>query len=673
MYTPAANVVLCNVTGVGDLTAKLLHFSKTIGFKPSEYTVLLLNKRPKDVTLTDYQGKAATIKVDGVLKLTGNVMRVEKRFSTQDVIITAQDYRWKMNASYVGATLLDPLDSDGLPTSFNGLPYYGADVTFNLKGLPNRSLSDNTFVPPGFEHNTANAAYWTYGDALEYLWGLQSEVAMPTVSGQTPKDWTIGGTNRKMEELALFGKPIAEACAEIINRTRCQWYLDASNVPKFFAIDAPVTTLAMDMPDPDSPSTPTANTPIEFNTEISVDDAIGQLDIVGGKQQREVMLKTTWTDGVYHDPPATVTDTDFTQGQWFGISVDAGFKNWTALMPGTIQWSNYNVERYLQTYINNAGWIINPGHEWMYRYDIKHDIYAAHKIGPDLPTVTIDSVTYAPFQPYRMLSQLLVARDKNGKYINPDEELAYEGVSPLELLRTQYPDGCTIDLDRGYLLARGVEPLVVNPLEVIAKPYRSTWAPTKLTIAFECAYRAYKTASTSISGMPLQIRRCIVRDELIHKTREATEVLMPMGAVFDALGNVALTEGVPVPTGATPNYSTSTTIPLQPANLTITLPAGIVLDGLGGLDEIKNVVSDYVGLRMINGNATFPTWKDIDPGTRLTGATSQYDTTDLEIVTAISFSDEQQQLEVAFTNRLGNDVMALAAAFVDQRAYRRPL
>ena len=67
MPSYAPNIVLVNVTGVGDLTSQLVHFSKVIGAKPSEFTVLLINKRPKDVVLADYQGKAATISIDGVV------------------------------------------------------------------------------------------------------------------------------------------------------------------------------------------------------------------------------------------------------------------------------------------------------------------------------------------------------------------------------------------------------------------------------------------------------------------------------------------------------------------------------------------------------------------------------------------------------------------------------
>jgi len=675
MPSYAPNIVLVNVTGVGDLTSQLIHFSKVIGAKPSEFTVLLINKRPKDVVLADYQGKAATISIDGVVKLTGNVMRVEKQFTQQNVLLTVQDYRWKMNATYVGASLLDALDGNGVPSTFNGLPYYGADVVFNLNGMPNKSKTALEFVPPGYEHSIAYADFWTYGQALEWLWSnCVTDVALPSNGGLSPKDWTFGGTNKKMEESAMFGKPVAEAIDEIVGRTRCQWYLGATNTPVFFSIDNPVATFVLNVGNPDAPVTPTDHTPIELDVEVSTDDTIGQLDIVGGKQQREVTLGTSYSGSIYNGTQVQ-TATDWEQVPWFGIETSGGWNvpglTWVG-SPYDLKWTNYSVERYLHVY-TAALMTGETFQEYTYRYNLKSDIYEAHKIGKNLPipTPTVN------FQPYKMLSQTLLARDKNGAFVNPDDPLAYEGISPLELLKTQYPDGANLDLDRGYLTARGGAPWLIQSSFIIQPPWYSVSNPTKLTIVFECAGRAYVSSTNAVAGLPTQIRRCVVRDEFIHKTCEATDFIMPVVVDIDALANWTVIEGVAVPAGWIRNYSLSGNIytsgPIRQQDFTISRPAGIVVDGIGKLNEIKSVVSPYVGLPMVNGSGALPTWVDLELGTRLTGAASQFGTTDLEVVTAIAFTDENQRLEFGFSNRMGIDIANLSSQFVNRFAYIRPL
>lgn len=660
---PVVSIVVDPAGTPETMVAELIHFKNTIGAKASKLVFRVADRRPKDVTNSSYRGKTCTFKINGTAKMTGTIQRIQKEWATQSVIFTGLDKRHQINADYVGSTFLETLDSNGVQTgTWNGLPYYGADITFNLNGRPNRNLDTaiNEFVPPGYEHNTANAAYWTYGQALEWLWTYcVTAVTIPTISGDTPKDWTWGGWNKKMEELSLFGVNVGDAIDAIMARTRSHWWLDASGTAIVASIDSPAASQALVIPDPDSPIAPlgtATDRPIDISVEESTDDAITTFDVIGGKQQREVLLKTVYTGSIYTADEVLVS-TDFEQTQWFAISNNPG---WLSALdypgsPFSAAWSNYNVQRYLHIY-DGFG---SPTNEYVYRYNLKTDIYEAHKIGVNLT---------ANCQPYKMLPQLLAARSKVGAYVNPDEETAIDGVSPLEMLALQYPDGATIDFDRGFLLGRGVEPLAVDAGYTIEPPYWGTSFPNNFTIAFECAYRNYKRVTSAISGVPT-VRRCVLRPELIHKTRESTKMVSPVVAGIDAVGNVTYTDGIATPTGWTKDYANGTT-PVMPRTLTYTTPAGIIVDGMAELAEISALITPYVGLININGEGAFPTWNDLAIGTLISDASGQYGLTGSEIVTAITFDGRSQRTEFQFTNRLGRDAMALANAFVDQRAYR---
>ena len=718
--TPVVSIIVDPAGTPETITARLLHFTQQIGGRPSEFVFQLANKRPKDVSNASYRGKTCQIKVNGTAKMTGTIQRIEKEWSRQTVVFTVLDDRHLINATYVGASLLETLDGNGLPTTTNGLPFYGADVVFNLNGLPNKDKSSLAFKPPGYEHNTTGRDYWRYITALEWLWtNCITAVSYPlqvsqvhtvtqagsagggsgsysvtvangtpwmaystdpwlttsttgtgTGSGQTVNFvkaanasadartgyiWVIpafAGLDKKMDELGpLIGTPVAEALDALVGRTRAHWWI-AGGTGYVAAIDLPTSTLPLVIPDPDAPIAPdgtATDRPIDLHVEESTDDVVTQMDVIGGKQQREILT----------------TSSDWTQTQWYGITINDGWA-WdrVPLFNFNSIWSNYDTENYRSIVISGQGWISGWPKSHIYRYNIKPDIFATHKIGPNIATDD---------QPYRALPSLLLARDKNGNFINPDSELAYDAVSPLELLFQQYPDGATLDLDRGYLFARGYPgPWVLTGTEIIKPPIYSGANPQNLTLAFECAHRAWKSASTSISGVP-DIRRAVIRDELIHKTREATKVVMPINASFDNVSFFDITEGRTVPTGATKDYSTPTSIPLNPMDYTITLPSGIVVDGMAELNEIKNLVSPYVGLLNINGTGAFPTWVDLPLGTKLSDASGQYGLTGNEVVTAVTFDGETQRLEFQFTNRLGRDAAAIANAFVDQRQYRRPV
>jgi hypothetical protein len=652
------------------LKAYLVNYTRRIGSRPDEFVVMLADRYADTVSNSAYRGKACSLAIGGSTVLTGTIHRIGKRYSDQRCEFTVLDNRWKINKTYVGAQFLETLDSNGLPTSFaNGLPGYGADITFNANGKPNKSKTSLAFVYLGYEHNTANANYWTYGEALHWLWdNCVTDVAAPT------EGWAFGGMEKKADEMALFGVPVGEAIDAILGRTRCTWTIDASGVAHIYAIGegqfggTQAIVIRAATGTPHAPSGVDDWEVEELQIEESTDDAIGQVDIVGGKQQREVLLG----------------DSDFTRVDWFGIDLTPGwvgpgrFSPFTAGM-GDV-WSNYQQNRYYYIYLASFGGNIPSLAEYTYRYNLKNDIYEAHKIGPDLQ---------ANEQPYQMLPQLLIGRDKAGNFVNPDQENAIEGVDPLELLKQQYPDGATLDLDRGYLFARGVSPVYgAGPglYHMIRPPFNSLNNPVNFTIAFQCAYRSYKSVTSSVPGLTTQIRRALLRDEIIHKTREATKVLMPVNGIFDiGVPEWRIVDGITPPTGATKNYY-DRYYPLLPSSnaggaqdglplmdMTITLPAGVITDGMGQLNEIAGVVTPYVGLQSVNGRAVFSTWRDIAVGTNITSTNANYGLTGNEIVIAVSFSDDDQTTEIAFTNRLGNDVNRLAQAFVDARQYRRPL
>lgn len=639
---------------VGELTidatvykAKLVHYTHSIGARPSEAQFLLLEKTPNTISNSTLRGKTATFKVDSVTKLSGKVYRIGKRFADLGVVVTVLDNRQLINSTYVGSDLLEQLDSNGLPTgSFAGLAYYGADIVFNLNGKPNQSKTTPlTFVAPGYEHNTAYANYWTYGQAIEWL--LTRYCSGYTISPATPSGWAWGGWDKKMDELALFGVPVAEAIDQICARTRATWWLKDTTL-YFASIDNPTASAALVIPDPAAPIAPdgtATDRPIDIEVEESVDDTTTILDIVGGKQQREVLLAST----------------DWTQTQWYGINIQDGwYPERAPLLSYYPVWSNYDTELYRSLVLNNYGWITAFPASHVYRYNLNPDIFESHKIGTDLD---------ANSQPYKILPTLLVARDKNGNFINPDQENAYDGVSPLELASQQYPDGFTLDMDRGFAFGRGYGPFTLSGLEQIIPPTSSLSNPSNLTLAFECSYRAYQSANVAITGVP-DIRRSVVRDEFINKTREDTRVLMPINATYDLISSWSIANARPIPSGASANYSSPVAIPLRPMDLTITLPAGSVVNAMGSLAELKTLVEPYVGLININGTGAFPSWTDLEIGTLVSDASGAYGLTGSEFVIAVSFDDETQRLEFSFTNRLGRDAVSVASNFIDARKYR---
>ena len=460
--------------------------------------------------------------------------------------------------------------------------------------------------------------------------------------------WSFGGMEKKADGFELFGIPVGEAIDMVMGRTRCTWNIDSSGVAHIYAIDNFSGAQAIVVRD----ATGTQHAPSgvddweveELIVEESTDDAVGQVDVVGGRVEREVLLGQS----------------DFTQLGWYGISIDPSWVNGRCLsFPRNGYypvWSNYDVQQYFSL----TSWF----KKYLYRYDLNRNIFAAHLIGPDLQ---------ANEQPYSMLSQLLIARDKYGNYVNPDQENAIEGVSPLELLKAQYPDGGTIDYDRGYLLMWGGESYYIYGWEVVQPPIYGKSNPGQFTVAFKCAYRAYQTVSHTVPGAASQIRRMILRDDIIHKTREATKVTMPVNGIYDFNNHLTtFTEGIPLPAGASKNYS-ATVGTIIPTDLTISLPAGVVVDGMGELKQIADTIDPYVGIVSVNGRAAFSTWRDIAIGTNITTTNANYGLTGKEIVIAVSYSDDECKTEIAFTNRLGNDVNQLAQAFVDARSYRRAL
>ena len=736
------------------LNVLVKHYQNSVGSKPGVLVVSLTNYRPCDIVASAYQGKFCQLKAaqgtsfrvfgSPVVYFQGTIQRIEKVMNAAsgelEVYFTILDARWNINSSYVGADLLETLDTTvssatyGLPLSFsNGLVYYGADVVFNLNGLPNKAKGSTAFSPPGYEHSTAYADYWRYVHILEYIWenwiatapisiayplptaqyqaktvaasgtsgsgsfnvtfpfgipwaaystdGWLTTTATGTGTGSPQSvaySWaanadtvnslsgaitvvpSFGGLDKKAELIALTGKPLANALDEVFKRTRSSWTVGGDGTPKIFSIDNPTSSLALNILNPSSPGVPTSLTPIAFRSEISTDDAVGRLDVIGAREQREVLF------GVSDFTQTTCLDLQVTGdfSEILNTSDDLGF--------GIVEFANAAKNVYLKSFYNQFGVIV--GTESTYRYNLNTNIFESHYIGKNINSTD---------QPYKMLGQLLIARDKNGNYCNPDLPTAWSGVSPQELLKAQYQKGLTIDLDRGFIEARGISPYPATffpSIYLMNPPFWEQNNPQKFTVAFECAYRAYQSAVNSVTtASPLQVRRAVFRDELIHKTREATQVVMPMSIAFGS-ATYAVTEYSQLPVGATRNYSTGgvtlTDCPLNQQNMTINLPAGTIVDGMAELKEIRDSVDPYIGLSMINGQGTLPSIPDITtflPGVKISDATNQYDLTGIEVIIATSFSDTNQATDFAFTNRLGVDIMEIANQFVDTRRYQRPI
>lgn len=632
-----ANIIAATVDGVAVSAPYIVGYSNRIGGQPAECQILLGNAvlESADHPNSKYRGKSASVTIDGAALITGYVYRVTKRQSDRSVVLTILDKRWHINKTYIGASLLETLDGDGLPTTTNGLRGLGADVVFNLGGKPNKSKTSLDFVQVGVDGATTNADYWTYANIVDWIWtNYITDVTKPTIP-------TTGGLGQKADELSLFGVPVGDALEEVFARTRSQWVLDGSNTAYIFDIDNPAATLALTFPDPDSPSPASAHTlsvTEEFEVEESIDDGAGQVDIVGGPQVREIML----------------TQGDFDSANYNEVEASPG---WAETTGGIWQNFNFNWQSNVTNGASNGTTI----------HTIKPTIWAAKKIGPNL----------LPHEKsYSALPNLLIGRDQSGQFVPVDSEGKFEPISVGENLQFQYPDGFSLNLDSGHVITKWRSSLIGTPGALfLTLPYaESVDQPYRLTVPYQCAHRGWVSVSGSVPGAPASLRRAVIRNEFVHKTREAVKVVMPVIAYYVTNSLLFLVSDMAsLPTGATKNYQDIIPIPLVPGQFNITLPAGTVVDGISPLNELKTLVTDNVGVSQINGQGAFPSWRVLLPGTRLTASPNNYALSGKEMVTAIAFNDNTQRLEFSFTNRLGSDITNLAQAFVDTRQYKRPL
>ena len=658
---PAAGRVInptsCSIT-ITDVTddalrATLLSYTSAVGAQPSRVILSLPYALLSDVTNSALRGKAVTVNVNSLQVLVGNIVKITKSLSDQKVVLNCVDYRWRMNKTFVGSKHLETLEttsssaSYGVPTTYDkGIPWMGADIIFNEGGKPTKKKGTggtSTTVPAfiyadtGNDCGTENREFWTYKDIIWWLWDKYVDtdlVAMP--------DWPadLGGLDKSSEEINLFNVPVCEAIGQVFGRTNCSWSLGYDGKAYIFSKASPRTTFTLKFGDMSSPSAASDYTlayPEDITVEESIETTVNKLYVIGGKQAREVCLKgnADWTytgSGVYSIEP---------------------LQGWKQLWVGPfLNYSNYAIDGTVWGMFRN-------------RYVINKARYQTHNAGYNLPGLS-------KAKPFR--NDLLIKRKLDGTYTDPLDDCGIAPVGNQELLYSQYPDGFTINQDYGIIDTRGKTSWSDLPgwYSTLKPDKHAAESPLHFTCTIDTEIRAYQTTETSLRGMPDTVERAIIRDTLVHSTREETKAGWPVDCVTSGLPLAAWTISpafaVSSVTGATKDWDTEEVQPLDTTRLTATLPAAVVIDAMTPLKDLAGIASSEVGKVVVTVHGKFPSWLPLELGTKL-GGLADFGDADV-FVTGVVFDGITQSLTFQAASILNKNAEQLAQAFVNQQNYR---
>lgn len=705
---------------------KIRRWQDGIGFRPARLWALLADQTPGSILRAALQGQPATFSLNGVLKMTGYCKTVIKSLRGRTVEVLITDYRQELDNVFIGQNHLGSPNTGSQPA--NGLPYIGADIWFNRMGLPNLAWNYTTAppigsgasytngslwqpsTPDGYPHfcyeipDDATAAYecspancaipqgnfWNFGLVLGWIWA-NYVTAIPFPAYLLPSNmanWT-NDLLTPCEPLRLLGVPAGKALEEVLARTITSCGLTPAGLMYFFTrLTAKATPPAVGVyglnfvnEDTDASNANYNLTyPEEFESQIGTEDVTTDMQIIGGHQLRELApvgsstnVPPTSSAGHWNSaadtcdwyPNAGLTaygDQEFVIRPIFPPLVSTVIGAWS----GIRNWSNYV-----------GGTPAHEGFGSNIRFTFRGDHYALHYAGKNIRRKDWGK---------RLDGALLEGRDQCQNYVNPQNECGIFSIGTNESFINQYPLGAHVDQDRAQVSVRRV----VDLFGRLISPFDSP--PNGGALPFRLETRQNVLATNNPDGLPT-ITRAVIRDEYVHETREAVQLIAPVDLTIITVGGSvswSVTEAIALPTGWTRNYATSGT-GSYPYVFTWTTPGGaltntpngneVVVDGISPLSQIAALVQPELGRPSSNGRIKFPSYVSLPVGTHITatggqntgavGGSGGYELVGDEFVIAMSYNGEEQSIEYKFSNYLGHEALELAHSFIDMRKFRR--
>ena len=683
-------------------TAQLLRYKHQVGGQPAEAEFTFPGQVVSKAGISGVKGKSCVLTINGTIFLTGYIVEWRPRYEDAppgsepacDVVFTAVDKRWLLSGDYIGRQHLDTLGTDptipttyGVTTTANGIAVLGADINFNRQTPfehANMDASTGIFhnaTAPKFVYEKADtgdatdcshtdSAYWTYGDAIFWILSHYATVitqirgpgtsevpavpgppAIPAIPPVPGPALTLNAANfaavvgsfvdlaRTCEDIDVFGMPVDAALDELFSRTNSNWFLDGTNCLQIFSRAHPLYHLALKAADPLSPLAGGSKDydltiPCSLRGIGSIRNVVSRVDIIGGTTIREINAGVA-------DFLTAIRTFDFTT------------------VPPPI------VEPIAQALgdINQTGFYFNFNRLATYRIPFDHSKYAAHKAGKNTRAKDIAKPLFG---------ELLVRRDINGNFVNPDNECGIQGVSTVESLLPFYHYGSTTDLDRSQVDV-SVGTISINANTPLPPP--SNWV-----MPVETEIRAWVEANVPLATLPFDRYAAVVRDDLRHKNREIVHIPFPVEAqltwnVIGAGYTILQDNFVALPAGATKDYTPTGSFPVNgsiPA-FTISLPAGVVFDAIAALTALAQNCTSEIGRERCDLEGSFPVFRLLPLGTQLTLAGGGWTetATGQECVVAVHFDGTNQEFGFAATNYIGPNAMELAKGFVARSDYRR--
>ena len=690
-FNSVAVVVTINGTSV---QASLVRYQNQVGGAPAEAEFVFYNTVISNSGVGAIKGKPCVLTINGSTFLTGTI--VEWKLNYQDappggtpvceVSFIAVDARWLMAKDYVGRRHLDALDAQGNTTQANGVRVVGADIIFNrVTPVESRNMDNTTGIAlgvnPAFVYDKGNttdeeicvsgggsfleASFWTYGDAI--LWMFQhyvDDVTQILVAGHVVALSTatfasaISGfadMTRLTEEINLFGLNVVAAIDELFLRTQSNWFLDGNNVLCIFNRANPLAAETLKVGDPLAPALAgdfDANTLCRLNLCGGIRNVVNRMDIVGGTIIREINANSI--DDFY----PVRDDYSFQTG-----GVPAG-----SPLFGSNGFPIFGVPLLAGT--NTPGSTSNYLRLHNVRLGLNHSRYENHGAGRNTRRKDLAK----PLQ-----GELLLKKERDGNWVSSDNECGIYSFPINETIRPWVWTGCEIDLDRSEISFTVFDGVVAGGIIV----FPSMTPPLSGLIApIETEIRAWVEAAQTLASLPSNRYGAVIRSEIRHKSRESYPISFPVliNYVYHATGDVTtgtwdytVFEPLALPPGATRNYPLSGTHVANLPNFTLTLAAGVVFDGIGALNELKDIAQSEVGREAVNMEGAFPMWRLTSLGSQLTidGGGFPEATTGQEVVVALFFDGQTQETSFAASNYIGANASELAKSFINQRVFRK--
>jgi hypothetical protein len=474
-FTP--DVISISIAGLSG-PYRLESLATTVGMRPGTANILMPDAGLNGAYANSIKGAIGTIYINGVLKFTGHVYGTRKRLSDQSVSVTLLDKRALLNKTWVGARHL----------TTNGLPVLGPEIIFNYQNKPNRS--NDVLAGGGYDFiyekgdvddepvcSVFEAQFWTYGDILAWLWRKYVDDL------NTPNIPAAGGMEEIAGQMNLFGAPVGVAIDEVFNHTNCAWSLDGAGIPYIFTRVTPKTSTTIQFLDNNtfrSPDAYTLDFPCEFDVDWDASEVVGAVDVVGGRELREVMLAGDTLDG---NGNITTPSPD-----WDG------------------PYANFS-----DTYMSQEEGVDGVVYNDYWRF--KRNRFEAHGAGKNIREKDrgINKV---------FMSQLLLRRDKDGLWIvNPEEaECGVVGAGSVIVKEpprsVEKPFQDSFDFGRGHYITGPFHPgdgIEHGP-------------PRKFVAPIICETRKSAEASNPLSGLPAVTRRAVIREDIEHQSREFIQV-----------------------------------------------------------------------------------------------------------------------------------------------------